>query len=484
LYLINLFIMRSTFLSILLFLFLNQVSSSQDVYTVKFRIHGIHDTTCLLANYFGNGTYIKDSLKVDRSGRCVFKSASDLPKGVYLFIINPSVFFEFIIDNDKSFSLETDTSDLYGKMVVRGSPENELFYHSIRFVKGKTREIESIQTVIKNLPNSDPDSIASLKKEIDRLNDEIKAFNRDLVKSNPETLISLMILSMQNPDIPEAPILLNGRRDSTFAMFYYTNHFWDGTDFSDDRLLRTPGFHKKLEHYYSTVLDNYNGQSLRYIIHKSDSLIGISQSNPEMFKYMVSYVTMHYERCEIMGFDSLYVHMVDTYYKTGKSNWLNKTISDNIIKKADRLRPLLIGKIAPNMIMLDTNNQLVSMHSIRANLLLLLFWDPDCGHCETEIPKIHEIYNQFKESCGMEVFSICSDTSILKWKAGIKKRNMNWINVDGPRTITGNYHDQYDILTTPVVYILNEQKVILAKQLRSDQIRQFITSYCKKKMVK
>ena len=477
--------MRSIMLAFLICLISIKVTLGQDGYTIKFRIHGIHDTTCLIANYFGNGTYVKDTLKVDGSGRCIFKADQDLPRGVYLFIINPSVFFEFIINNDKSFTIETETANLYGKMEIKGSPENKLFYESIRFTREITRKTDSIRSVIKKLPSSIPsDSVEILTLQIEHFNSEIKRYNLELIKKNPGSLISLMILSMQNPEIPDPPVLQNGRKDSTFAMGYYTNHFWDGTDFSDDRLIRTPGFQKKLDYYYGTVLDNYHGQSFRFILQKSDSLIQVTQSNPEMFKFMVSYVTLHYERCEIMGFDSLFVHMVDAYYKAGKASWLNKTILENIIKKGDRLRPLLIGKTAPNMIMLDTNNRLISMHSIQSKLLLLLFWDPDCGHCETEIPKILDIYSQFKDSCGIEVFSICSDTSIAKWKAGIKKKKMSWVNVNGPRSITGDYHEQYDILTTPVVYLLNDQKEILAKHLRSDQIRQFVTLFCQKRSKK
>jgi thiol-disulfide isomerase/thioredoxin len=138
---------------------------------------------------------------------------------------------------------------------------------------------------------------------------------------------------------------------------------------------------------------------------------------------------------------------------------------------------LLIGQKAPNMIMLDTNNQLVSMYNINADYLILLFWDPDCGHCEQEIPKLKEFYDTNKEKYNLEIFSVCSDTSIAKWKQGIIKRKMNWINVDGPRTLTGDYHEQYDISTTPVIYILNRKKEIIAKHLQTDQIPQFLKNY-------
>jgi hypothetical protein len=80
----------------------------------------------------------------------------------------------------------------------------------------------------------------------------------------------------------------------------------------------------------------------------------------------------------------------------------------------------------------------------------------------------------------LEIFSVCSDTSLVKWKEAVRKRHMNWINVDGPRTLTGDYHEQYDVHTTPVIYILDRDKKIIAKRLRTDQVELFLTNYRKR----
>jgi peroxiredoxin len=141
------------------------------------------------------------------------------------------------------------------------------------------------------------------------------------------------------------------------------------------------------------------------------------------------------------------------------------------------MKPLLIGEKAPNMVMMDTNNQLISMYNVDAKFLLVLFWDPDCGHCEMEIPKLKEFYDQYKTQYGLEIFAICSDSTMSKMKNAIKKKDMHWINVNGPRTLTGNYKEQYDIISTPVIYLLNRKKEIIAKQLKTEQIIGFLKHY-------
>ena len=443
-------------------------------YTIKFKVHGIKDTTCLVAYYYSNGTYIKDTLKVDGSGKCTYKAPDDLPKGLYVLVLTDKVYFDFVINNDHKFSMETSVSDPVNTMIIKDSPENDLFYTYLRDNKAKYDLIQEIDKKAK-LAADQKDSLKPYSGQIEAINKELIAYKLGIVAKYPDSFTAFMINAMKEPEVPEPPVLSNGRKDSTFGYRYYKAHFWDGSDFTDDRLLRTPVFHNKLKKYF----DNVVIQNPDTIIREVDAMIEKTRSNPEMFKYLVWFSTYRYENPEFMGFDKIFVHLVDTYYVTGQTTWITKTVNDNIIKKANKIRPLLIGQVAPNMIMLDTNNKIVSMHSVTANFLLLLFWDPDCGHCEKEIPVIKEFYDKDKDKYGVEVFAICSDTSLVKWKNSIRKKKMNWINVDGPRTLTGDYHDQYDIISTPVIYLLNEKKEIIAKRLPADKVEGFIENYIK-----
>jgi peroxiredoxin len=463
----------SPFLSVTcFFLLMLPLIAFPEGYQIKFRIKGLHDTTCMVANYYGNGTYVKDTLKVDGSGRFTFAAKEDLPKGIYLVVITDKNYFEFIVDKDKKFSMETELKDVYGKMTLKDSPENALFYDYLAYNRTMFEKITVLDKRREKLKDQQ-DSTQLINEKIDSLNSAIVKYKLDLVKKHPDSFVAFFINAMKEPEVPEIPILANGRKDSTFTYRYFKTHFWDGTDFTDDRLLRTPIFHNKLKKYFDQVLI----QKPDTIIKEIDFYIELTRPNAEMFKYMVWFATNHYETSEVMGFDRIFVHVIDAYYVTGQASWTNKTVLENLIKKANKLKPILIGEKAPNMIMLDTSNQLVSMHNLKADYLILLFWDPDCGHCEQEIPKLKKFYDEYKEKYNMEIFAVCSDTSLVKWKKSIIKRQMNWINVDGPRTLTGDFHEQYDIVTTPVIYILNRKKEIIAKHLGVDQIPQFLKNY-------
>ena len=61
-----------------------------------------------------------------------------------------------------------------------------------------------------------------------------------------------------------------------------------------------------------------------------------------------------------------------------------------------------------------------------------------------------------------------------KYKKYITDNKIDWINVyDGVHI--NNLKDKYDVVTTPVIYILDKNKVIKAKGIGSESIKSIIT---------
>ena len=58
---------------------------------------------------------------------------------------------------------------------------------------------------------------------------------------------------------------------------------------------------------------------------------------------------------------------------TNQCYWMSTTLLENITKRAMKLKPILLGKAAPNMIMQDTNLQLQSLDAVVAKYTIVLF---------------------------------------------------------------------------------------------------------------
>ncbi len=73
----------------------------------------------------------------------------------------------------------------------------------------------------------------------------------------------------------------------------------------------------------------------------------------------------------------------------------------------------------------------------------------------------------------IKVFAVTTEFDVDKWKAFIKKFDVgNWINVgdiqfdeEGNPVATSNWREQYDIHSTPVIYLLDQEKKIIAKRI-------------------
>ena len=129
------------------------------------------------------------------------------------------------------------------------------------------------------------------------------------------------------------------------------------------------------------------------------------------------------------------------------------------------IRPIIDLKQAPDLEMPDTSGTSHDLYDVKAQYTMLLFWASTCSHCRDEMPSISDFYKEFHKKYDMEIFGVSTDTSITRWKSFIRRKKLPWINVFGRKSFKGSYHQLYDIRSTPVIYLLDERKIIIAKYL-------------------
>ena len=190
-------------------------------------------------------------------------------------------------------------------------------------------------------------------------------------------------------------------------------------------MLRTPIFHDKMKKY---IID-YTPQVPDSINKSLDVLIEKSRPSAELFKYIINWSTHHYESSKIMGHDAVFVHMVFSYFITRQASWVDEVQLTNIIDKAMRISPNLIGTTAPYLTIPDDKGVEQDLHKINAPFTLMFFYDPDCGHCKKETPLVKEVAENYADR-GVKVYAVCTEFDDEMWKEFIVEQGVeDWINV-------------------------------------------------------
>jgi len=178
-----------------------------------------------------------------------------------------------------------------------------------------------------------------------------------------------------------------------------------------------------------------------------------------------------------MGHDAVIVKLADDIYLSGKADWVSKAFKDDLRKQIDLIRPNLIGMKGENLIMDSYKGIHVALHDIEKDFTILIFWEPDCGHCKETIPKLKTYYDKVK-GAGIEVFSVCTTADKAKWSKFIEDNKLTWINGWDPER-KSNFDYYYNVQTTPMIYIFDRNKIIIAKKLSVESVGPFLENYRK-----
>lgn len=460
---------------ILFLLFATLGSEAKDGYSIKVHIAGVHDSLCWLANHFGDKSYIQDSCNADAHGNMKFEGKNTLRPGMYLVVLPNKKYFEVMVDQQQFFSVEADTTLDPSHITFKGSQDNADFYGWLNYVTKKRNEVEPIRNKMMALPEADRKNSAE-KKQLDKIDEDIEAYQKNYITKNPTAFLSSIFKATKEVVVPDPPTLPNGQKDSLFQFYYYKNHYFDNVDFGDARLLRTPIFQQKLDYYIKKLTVQYPDS----INLEADKLVKMAEKDTEVFKFTVWYITHEYENSNIMGLDAVFVYMVKKYYTKEKAYWLDAAGLYKIQERAAQLDPILIGKKPRNLVLADSANYVHSLYDVKANWTVLFFWDPDCGHCKKAMPKLQEFYNEWHAK-GVEVYAVCNETEIDKWKKFIIENKLTWINVSDPQ-MHDNFRHDFDVATTPQVFVLDKDKIIRAKKIDVEQIGDFIKHESEKKV--
>lgn len=149
----------------------------------------------------------------------------------------------------------------------------------------------------------------------------------------------------------------------------------------------------------------------------------------------------------------------DKYLALAKN--LKCTITDRLATTLKSNANVEMGAVFPNYkFQAPVNTTAKTLHDVKADKKVIVFWSSTCSHCETELPQLLAKYNDLKAK-NIQVVGLSLDTDKDSYSKKISA--FPWVNDSELRGWNSSYADTYNVHATPTYFILDANNKIISK---------------------
>lgn len=145
------------------------------------------------------------------------------------------------------------------------------------------------------------------------------------------------------------------------------------------------------------------------------------------------------------------------------SNVIVQELNSNLesMKKAD------VGSVAPNFSAPTPTGEMLSLKDAMGKYTIIDFWASWCKPCRMENPNVVKVYNKYHDK-GLNIISVSLDKAEQKdkWIQAISDDKMDWFHVSNLQFWQDPIAQQYNVRSIPATYLLDENGMIIDKDLR------------------
>ena len=130
-----------------------------------------------------------------------------------------------------------------------------------------------------------------------------------------------------------------------------------------------------------------------------------------------------------------------------------------------------------------TSNDLKSIQSkCKDKILVIKYTASWCGPCRRENPNLVNTYNKyknkkFKNGNGLEIYSVSLDKKFSSWVKALTNDKLFWqYHVSDLKGWQSDGAAIYDIRSIPQTFIIDGDGVIIAKNLKAENLNKFLDS--------
>ena len=145
----------------------------------------------------------------------------------------------------------------------------------------------------------------------------------------------------------------------------------------------------------------------------------------------------------------------------------------NIARELARTAATEIGAVAPQFSGPSPDGNILALNEVKGKLTLIDFWAAWCKPCRAENPNIVSVYNEYKNK-GLQVVGVSLDRKSEDWLKAIEADGLAWNHISNLDYFNDPIAKMYGVNAIPAAFLLDENGVIIAKNLRGPALGQKI----------
>lgn len=430
-------------------------------FQVIIKAKGVADSVAFFrASIFDEKNYIpKDTIRF-KNGTASIKNPKSVIGGIY-FLYFPATKqkISFVAKNQDNIILNIDGNDYIQNTTINGV-ENQYFL-----------KYQQLEKSLAHFDSTYAKEIASGRKfgQIQKAayfkvkTDSLTAFRSNVLKKlkpNDVLYIHFDALNKLDASVPN--------KKNYEARKSFINQF----DLNTPRLFFTPNIKNILIEYFS-----YYPLQADSMIKGVDTVMSKVMCTNKAYSFVFDYVAKLMKNREIQNNTEGYTYFIKKYVKEGKCAFLEPKLKDQLLQELAQLQTQQLKDTCVNIVMPDTADVKRDLHQFakKYNYTVVIFFDPNCDHCKTEVPKMDSTINLLEQQLLVKIgkFAICNAPGSSKndWIDFINKYHLvnNYTHV-----LLGNdlpVRKAYDAFTNPLFYLIDRDAILLAKKTSPNNLR-------------
>ncbi|MBK5720044.1 AhpC/TSA family protein [Dysgonomonas sp. Marseille-P4677] len=449
------------------------IQNRETKFRIEVNIPTQKEKTIYLGQYWNGSTYAKDSAQLSNKGIAIFDISEKIIPGQYFLYIKPDFQIDLLIDegqNNIEISLDDNN---FSNSTVSGSSDTKLLWEYLDKTQKWNDEKYKLEEQLES-PSISAQKRNKIEGQLKKIEDKSQAYTNTLVIENKNNWFGCFLKGTEPIKYPFAQP--KSENEFTLNKKYGVNHFFDNVNLEDPRFWNT----NYLTSYIDTYMQNWVEQYPDSLAAAASRLVAKTMGNQKCFERMLSRLTNNAIKSNRMGDENIWARLYEDYILNKNIPWIDSTQLVDLKKMYEPIKNNRIGMRAHNLTLKTMSGQTVNTNEIPSKYLILYFYDPGCGHCKTSVPSLHnELYAKYKDK-GVEVVAINISSNQQAWIDFVNQHKISdWFNCADP-DYKSEYWMYYNTSGVPSVYVLNENKTIIAKSIDEQNLEKLFDYYLNK----